>query len=355
MRASRIGDFLCTTPAFRALRAALPEAEISLITLPMLRDLALRSQRVDRYIPFPGFPGIAEQLFAPRHTTRFFERMQAERFDLAIQLQGSGVNANPFTLLLGARATAGFVRAGDSPGKLDAALPYPQRMHEARRNLALVEFLGIPPQGEETEFPLWPKDHAAAERMLAHAQRPLIALHPDASDATRRWPLDRFAAVAVELQRRWGGTLVLLGGDDTRDAAAYVLRKSLKLGLGSHLDLSGATSLTVLGAVIQRVALLVTNDSGPAHIAYALGVPSITIFGGVNLAAYSPPHSGPHRAVVHDVPCRPSGPTPCAGCNVGLRCLTGVTVSQVVAAAEDLFPQPGLLRRPGELTHASIC
>src|SRR2546429_9284713 len=75
LRASRIGDFICATPAFRALRAALPNAEISMITLPMLRDLALRSPYLDRFIAFPGFPGIAEQFFDARRTLRFFDLM----------------------------------------------------------------------------------------------------------------------------------------------------------------------------------------------------------------------------------------------------------------------------------------
>ena len=91
LRASRIGDFLCATPAYRALRMALPEAEITMITLPMLQDLVLRSPHLDRFVAFPGYPGIAEQLFAARRTIRFFQEMQAERFDLAIQMQGSGV------------------------------------------------------------------------------------------------------------------------------------------------------------------------------------------------------------------------------------------------------------------------
>lgn len=75
--------------------------------------------------PSPGFPGIAEQLFEPRRALEFCAAMQAERFDLAVQMHGSGVYANPFTLLLGARVTAGFIRPGDSPGRLDAALPMP--------------------------------------------------------------------------------------------------------------------------------------------------------------------------------------------------------------------------------------
>src|SRR5438874_6523622 len=103
LRASRLGDLLCTVPALRALRAALPDAEIDLVTLPILGELAERLSYIDRFVPFPGHPGIAEQLFEPAKTLRFFEQAQARRYDLAVQLQGSGAYSNPFILMMGAR------------------------------------------------------------------------------------------------------------------------------------------------------------------------------------------------------------------------------------------------------------
>src|SRR6185437_11278679 len=178
LRASRIGDFLCAVPALRALRTRLPAAELSMITVPLLRDVAERLPSLDRVWPFPGFPGIAEQLFDARTATHFFQQIQRERFDLAIQMQGTGIYSNPFALLLGARATAGFVRPGDQAGLLDAALPYPHRLHEIRCVLALSEFLGAPSTGEELEFPLRAADRAEAAALLAPWPQPWIGLHP---------------------------------------------------------------------------------------------------------------------------------------------------------------------------------
>ena len=202
VRASRIGDFICATPALRAIRRALPQAEITMITLPLLRDLVMRSPHLDKFVAFPGFPGIAEQFFDARRAVHFFHEMQEEQFDLAVQMQGSGVYSNPFTLLLGAKATAGFVRQGDSAGRLDAVLPYPQRMHEVRCVLALTTFLGIPTQGEEIEFPLWPQDYQQARELLKGAEAPLIGLHPAARDATRRWALVQATANAFRVCAR---------------------------------------------------------------------------------------------------------------------------------------------------------
>jgi ADP-heptose:LPS heptosyltransferase len=330
VRASRIGDFLCATPAFRAIRRALPQAEITMITLPMLRDLVIRSPHLDRYAAFPGFPWLAEQLFDARRTLHFFQEMQAEQFDLALQMQGSGVYSNPFTLLLGAQVTAGFVRVEDSAGRLDAALPYPQRVHEVHCVLALTDFLGIAQQGEEIEFPLWPQDHQEAAMALEGAEPPLIGLHPAARDATRRWSLDRFAAVGAELRKRHGGTVVILGEAEEQPLGEYV---AAQIGEPCR-NLLGRTTLVVLGAVIARLAVLVTNDTGPAHIAYALGTPTVTVFGAGSPATNGPLQQGPFTVLAHEVPCRPCGYTTCP---IGYVCLEGVTVQQAVDAAEKVM------------------
>ncbi len=330
VRASRIGDFVCATPAFRALRRALPAAEITLIALPFARELVARSPHLDRFEEFPGFPGIAEQFFDPRRTAGFLRRMRGERFDLALQLHGSGRYANPFTLMLGARSTAGFVGEGEGPGRLDAALPLPRRAHEIRRILALPAFLGAPARGEHPEFPLTALDETAARELLDGAERPLIGLHPAATDATKRWPPEAFAAAGTELLRLYGGTVVVLSGPGERGWADAV---ALAIGRRS-LNLAGRTSLPVAGAAIARLDVLVTNDSGPAHIAYALGTPTVTIFGGTDPAEWGALGANA-RPFAFPVACRPCA---YAECPIGYPCLVGTTVEEVVAAAAAFLP-----------------
>jgi ADP-heptose:LPS heptosyltransferase len=281
-------------------------------------------------VPFPGFPGIAEQFFEPRKVTRFFFNMQQEDFDLAIQMQGSGVNSNPFSLLLGAKATAGFIRPEDLPGHLDAALPLPEQGHEIERVLALVEFLGVERQGLQTEFPLWEEDCQQAEILLEGLQPPLIGLHPAARDLTRRWPAERFAKTAKQIQAERGGTLVCIGDSETRPTAEGVLHAAG----GPARNLAGVTSLGALGAVIKRLSILITNDSGPAHIAYALGTPTVTIFGGDEPQRYGALMPGPFRMLAHPVPCRPCNYSECP---IGYICLEQITPDQVVRAAFEVM------------------
>jgi ADP-heptose:LPS heptosyltransferase len=320
LRASRLGDFVCTGPALRALRAGAPRAEIVLVTLPLLRELAERRPEIDRFAAFPGFPGIAQQLFRARPALAFLRRMQAERFDLAVQLQGSGVYANPFTLLLGAAVTAGFVRAEDDPSALDAALVWPEHGHEVERLLALMRHLGAPPVDPRPDFPLRQGDRRAAQALLASLPRPWIGLHAGSHDPRRRWPRERFARVGRALLRWTGGTVLVLGsGAESRDA----LELAAAIGPGA-CNLAGCTSLATLGGVIGELGLLVSSDSGPAHIGYALGTPTIGIYRRGGTERYGPPAGGPFVGLEPE--------------DAGEDAL--VEVAQVLDAAERLIEAP---------------
>ena len=291
--ASRIGDFLCATPGFRALRASLPGAEITLIGLPFVRELAERNCSLDRHVEFPGFPGIAEQFFDARRAAGFFRAMQDERFDLAVQMHGSGVYSNPFTLLLGAQYTAGCVREEDGPGRLDAALRWPEHERAARRALLLAAFLGAEPRGEHTDFPLSIADRRAAEALLAGCAPPFIGLHPGAREAGKVWPARCFAEAGIKLRRKTGGTLVIIGGPEEKAAGDRIAAEAGP----PVLNLAGPRSLGEMGAVIARLDLLITNDSGPAHIAYALNTSSVTLFGETDPTIWGPPLRPEHHII----------------------------------------------------------
>jgi ADP-heptose:LPS heptosyltransferase len=166
VRALQLGDMLCAAPALRSLRAALPKARITLIGLPWAREFVARySDYLDDFLEFPGFPGIPEQSFEPDRTVAFLAQ-HSKRFDLAIQLHGSGPNINPFTQLLGARRTAGFYLPGDTCPDAASFLPWPEQGHEIQRLSSLICFLGAPDCGDKLEFPLSPEDWAEAQTLM---------------------------------------------------------------------------------------------------------------------------------------------------------------------------------------------
>lgn len=288
---SRIGDFICATPAFRALKNAWPPASVTLAGLPFVHELVRRSPHLDRFEAFPGYPGIAEQFFAPDRALEFFQRMQAERFNLVIQIHGSGVYSNPVALMMGGARTAGFVRPGDGRGCLDWAMPFPERLHATERALALVEAIGVRPCGSHTEFALWPEDHARAAELLAPLDAPLAGLHIGSREPQKCWPAEKYFEIARRLEDRY--TVVFIGGPEESAESAR-----LAGALSRAVSFAGSVSLPVMGAIIDRLAFLVTNDSAPAHISYALRRPTVTLFGTTDPAVWGPPEDPRHRAVV---------------------------------------------------------
>lgn len=331
VRALRLGDLLCAVPAFRALRAALPQAHITLIGLPLAREFVRHCAYLDAFAEFPGYPGIADHTVNVRHMLAFVASMQSVGFDLAIQLHGSGVFSNPFTLLLGAHMTVGFTRPDETDLGLDLAIPYPQEGHEIHRLLTLTHALGAPDLGSYTEFTLLPEDHAelGALRPLQHlfaASQPIIGLHPGAKVPTRRWMPDRFAAVGDALAARYGAAIVITGGRGEWEICETICH----LMHAPALNLAGQISLGALAALLTQLQLFIANDSGPAHLAAAMGTRSIVIFGAAQAETWAALDTRHHRSISAAVSCRP-----CyfAECPIGYRCLHAVTVDAVMRQA----------------------
>jgi ADP-heptose:LPS heptosyltransferase len=321
-------------PALRALRTALPDAEIVLIGLPWARELVRRLPAyLDDFLEFPGYPGLPEREPAIERIPGFFAEAQRRRFDLALQMHGSGAIVNPIVALLGARSSAGYVAPGQYRPDPDRFLPYPEGEHEVRIHLRLMEFLGIPPRGEDLEFPLQRRDREELEALGAGlAPGGYACIHAGARYPSRRWPAARFAAVADALAAR-GLHIVLTGSEAERPLSAAVRAATT----APVIDLTGRTSLGAFAALIAGARLVVCNDTGTSHVAAAQRTPSVVIASGSDVARWAPLDRDSHRVLWHDVPCRP-----CAfmECPIDHPCATGVGVEAVLREAEDLLARP---------------
>jgi ADP-heptose:LPS heptosyltransferase len=293
VRALFLGDLLMTTPAWRALRRRFPRAEITLIGLPWAEEFVARVPHlIDRFVPFAGYPGIAELPYDPARTAAWLAEQRAYGYDLAIQMHGDGGTSNGLVAELGARATVGLARPGDE--RLDLAVPYPDDRNEVLRWLGLAAALGAPIGDGRLELCPTAADEArAAELLGAHGAGPLIGLHLGAKDPARRWPVQRFASLGAAL-RRCGARLVLTGGP----ADAALTAEAARQGLGPALDLAGKTDVGSFAAVVARLDLLITNDTGASHLASAMGTPSVVLFGPTRPAQFAP--LDPERHVALD-------------------------------------------------------
>ncbi len=322
-----MGDLLCHLPALRALRARLPGAHIAFVSFPAAAWVADRqAEVVDEFIAFPGHPGVNERAPDLAAVEPFFAAMRERRFDLAVQLHSGNPAVNLVTDRIGAARTAGFFATGAWDVDLDAFLPYPLHLHEVRRLLALAEHLGAPSVGEDLAFPVRAGDEARARAVGLPA--PYALLHPGASAASRRWPPERFAAVGDALAAE--GVTVAVTGTVSESAVTGAVSAAMRAPVR---DLTGALDLGASAALLRDAALLVTNDTGPAHLAAALRTPSVTIF------TAESPHRWAHDpvrhpVVHHQVECSPCGHVVCP---IDHRCARRVTVADVLRPAVDLL------------------
>ncbi|MBD0317048.1 MAG: glycosyltransferase family 9 protein, partial [Thermoleophilia bacterium] len=218
----------------------------------------------------------------------FFAAMRRERFDLAIQLHGGGRHSNPLVRRLGAGTTVGL-RDRDAP-PLDRAVPYVYWQHEAVRFLEVVALAGARPVTIEPWLEVTALDRVEADAVVGAGEGPFVVVHPGAGDVRRRWPVGKFAVVGDELSRA-GATLVAVGsGDD--EALVGELASAMEEPL---VNAAGRLTLGGLLGLLSRSALLVGNDSGPRHLAEAVGTATVAIYWCGNLLNSGPLTRTRHR------------------------------------------------------------
>lgn len=343
VRLDLLGDFVLSIPAIASLRAAYPDAALDLLVLPYVAPLARQVAGVDRVIELD-----VNQYRRPSgwrrwsELTRVLRALRARRYDLAVVLHGrvpSGLAA-----LSGARYRVGY--AGESyPGALHRAIPgrrYHRPAHEVAYCLELVRALGLPTVEAAPELPVAPEAAARVDALLAAAgvgpADCVVAVHPGASNGVaKRWPAERWAALCGRLASGLGARVVLTGS-----AADGALTARIAAAADPPpLDLAGQTPLPELAALLKRAALVLSGDTGPLHLAQAVGTPVVAIFGPTDPTNTGP--CGPSAVVLRrSVPCGPCydlrSPADCKLPDRSAVCMQLVTVEEVFQAAAALRP-----------------
>jgi heptosyltransferase-2 len=327
--ANWVGDALLGTPALAAVRRAFPGAHLAVVARPSVREVFAGSPDVDEVIAAPA-RSLAR---APGQGLALVRALRRRGFDLAVLLP------NAFEAALLARLAriphrVGYATDGRRP-LLTVAVPRPRGLLERPQveyYLGLTDALGWPRAGAVPRLPVGAAAEAEAEALLAGAEagHRRVALNPGSSyGSAKRWPAERYAALADRLREREGAGIVLVGGPGDRAAARAVLAAMR----GPALDLTGRTGLQGLGACLRRMACLVTNDTGGMHVAAAVGTPVVAIFGPTDPRATAPLGDG-HRLVRHPVPC-----SPCLlrECPIDHRCMTGISVDRVAHEVQALL------------------
>ena len=289
LRGGGLGDVLFAVPALHALHAAYPAAQLTVLSS---RQGALLPGR----LPFPvevcELPRVAGVHDAGTNddVAGFLAAQRGRQYDLAVQLHGGGRNSNPFLLALGARHTVG-ARTPDAPA-LERGFGYEHFQHEFVRGLEAAALAGAAPVILEPALRALPGDHeAAADALPAQPGERLVVLHPGATDPRRRWPAEGFGRVAARLVAE-GARVAVVGDEGERGLAREVCAAAAS---DRVIDLAGALGLPALVGLLARAALLVGNDSGPRHLAQALGAATASVYWVGNVITAAPLTRGRHR------------------------------------------------------------
>ena len=341
LRLERIGDLLMSLPAIADVRAAAPKAEIDLVVGSWNAGVA-RSIRGISKVHVVDAPWLARGTRGSGAAALVGTALgwRARRYDIAVNFEPD-VRSNAMLALSGARWTAGYRSAGGG-ALLDQALDYHPQQHtvdNARRLVRSTLGEGPPPATTGLDIPIEAQNHA--EQMLAGRGRPLVAMHAAGGREVKQWDPARFATVARRLIEERGATLVLTGGPG--DSAIV---ENVKRGLPASnvIDVSNLGDLLSVAAILGRCDLMITGDTGPMHLAAAVGTPIVAVFGPSDPRRYAP--RGPLDRVVRvDLPCAPCNRIrlPPARCTGHIpNCLAFVTVDRVLAAAVEILDESRL-------------
>lgn len=343
-----LGDAVVAEPFLRQLRRRFPEAEISLLCKPATRTLLEPSALVDRFIladiPWTAFERkYAMRRYRDADFAGLLRRLRAERFDLTLDAR-MDLRSNILTRAIGARRRVGFDTAGGRSLLTDRVQPLADTSHKVEDWLALLTPFGVASQPTSPLLTVPPESTARARQTLAAAGlwvdgRALIAINPSARLPVRRWPMSRFRSLVKILAARSDVSVVVIQDPD---------------GYGDELsDIPGVVALRIpldqLPAQLALCDLFVGNDTGPAHIAAAVGVPCITIFGSA-VSAWYRPYGEQHRVVqVDDVPCRPCFDQCTQPENF---CITDISLARVLEEVESALEHVLERRRIGGASNA---
>jgi heptosyltransferase II len=321
IRYSALGDVVLATSVLEPLRARYPKARIEWVTDALYAPL------------LEGLPELAAvhrlAKDGPNAAWPLAARLRG-RFDVVVDLQ------NKVRSALVARAAAPLRTAFKRRTAAHALLalfgsdPPLVRAHATRLYAEALAPLGVPDPGP-LKVSLSPQARALAADALQGAEAPVVALAPGARWATKRWPAERFAAVADALHAE-GVRIVLCGGPGDRDAFA-AFRAATRAKVAADLSF---LPLDALAAAIARVQLLIACDSGPVHLATAVGTPVLALFGPTSATRWGPP--APGRALSLGLSCAPCSNHGGDYCPAGHhRCLGDLAPEAVLAAARDML------------------
>lgn len=333
VRTDRIGDVLLSTPVIKALRDSYPQAYIAMMVSPYAKEIVEGNPYLDEIIIYDKDYKHKSWM----RSIKFSQNLKKRKFDLALILHPTN-RAHLVTFLSGIKRRIGYERKLGF--LLTDRIKHTKQLGEKQESeyaFDLVRYLGIEPEAKMPFMPIkqesenWVEELFAAQGIIPTDK--LLGIHPAASCPSKIWPNERFVQVADRLTEKYGFKVIYLSG--AKDSA--LVQKTVQQMRYPAINLAGKTSLSQLASILKRCALFISNDSGPVHIASAVGVPVISIFGR-NQAGLSPKRWGPlglRDKILH----KEVGCIECLAhnCTKQFACLRAISVDDVLNAADEIL------------------
>jgi ADP-heptose:LPS heptosyltransferase len=351
IRLDNLGDVLVTTPAIHAMRESLPDATITLLASPVGAQAGRLNPDVDEVIVYnaPWMDPWSRLPLDPAREMEVIAQLSAGRYDAAVIFSSFRQSPLPAAYLCYLAGIPLRLAASiDGPGSLlTTRHRHPeQMMHEVERGLDLVAAVGM--RTSDDRLVLRVPDGAREEvTSLVSDQRPLIVVHPGCSMPARTYPWEQYVEVVDTLVQDLGAWVVLTGTDDERPLVDAILAHVKPWIRAQVTTVAGSLAFPAFCALVEAADVVVTNNTGPMHMAAALGTPVVALFALTNPPEQWGPWKVPHRMLWHEVPCRLCYSRVCP---ITHDCLREVRPRQVVEAVADLLAESTLAPAPRKQT-----
>ncbi|MBN3039328.1 MAG: glycosyltransferase family 9 protein [Candidatus Omnitrophica bacterium] len=332
-RTDRIGDVLLSTPVIKSLRMRFPQSHITMLVRPYTRDIVIGNPYLSEVLIYDKY-GKESSLW---RSLLFALGLRKKKFDVALMLHPTN-RVHLMAFIAGIKRRIGFnKKLGFLLTEKIEHKKQEGKKHELEYTLDLLRVFGKGAEDCSLFMPIREDSEIYIEDLLSskgwRKNEKIIAIHPSASCPSKVWPTERFANIAKKIALEFKVKIAVVSGPDDVDIG----RRLIKLSDIPFMDLAGKTTVSQLASLFRRCSLFISNDSGPIHIAAAVGTPVISIFGrrqpGLSPCRWGPKGKG--DIVLH----KDLGCVPCLAhnCQRGFACLKAISEEEVLSAARKIL------------------
>jgi lipopolysaccharide heptosyltransferase II len=323
-----LGDILFTTPSIRAVRRSKPSAFIAVMAHPRCKEMLEDNPHIDKLILFDertSHRGLLEKLF-------FISSLRKLKFDTAICFHRS-TSKTLMAYLAGTSRRVGYYTKKRSWLLTDSLIQKRDIVHRVEYFMNLVKSIGINESGSDYEFIIPKAAMSDAETILknsgVHKGEDFFIINPGGNWPPKRWPKRNYSMLCEKLHDIYNYKILITGSIEDIGLASDIVSNK-----GSYLvSICGKTSLKQLAAIMGKAKIVVANDSGPMHIAVSQKTPTIAIFGPTSPSITGPYGNGKYTTLHKCLDCI----VPCYERCYSHRCMSAVSVADVLAAVKEMF------------------